>query len=273
MIKTTTKSSWKEFVPFKNTLKSAVNLCVNTWARARGFSFPTKYPWQWKVEMLRDRYEKDTTDYFKKTIKPGMTILDVGAHIGYFTRIFSKLAGTKGAVFSFEPDPYNFSLLQENTKRLGNVNIVNAAVSDTSGMIDFYEIEGSTGCHTTIPTTAPAKKLLVPALTIDGFVKEKNLSVDIIKMDIEGGEPRALLGMRELLSKERPLRIVMELQPDALIAGGTTAGEVVSSLERYGFKAYAILHGGKREELAPDLSNIIMYKEKSEYANVLFEKT
>lgn len=266
-------ASTKERIPFKNTLKRAVNLCVNTWARARNYSFPEKYPWQWKVEMLSKHYEKDTTDLFRNITKPGMTILDVGAHIGYFTRLFSKFAGAEGAIFSFEPDPYNFSLLQENTKRLGNVNIVNAAVSDAPGMIDFYEVEDSTGCHTTIPTTAPAKKLSVQALTIDEFVKGRNLSVDIIKMDIEGGEPRAINGMKELLSKEKPLRIVMELQPDALAVVGTTAKEVISSLEAYGFKGYAIVRGGEREELSPDLSNMTMYEGKSEYANVLFERT
>ncbi len=266
------KIPFKEFVPFKETLKRLLNACVNAWAKARYFSFPSKYPWQWKVEMLRGNYEKDTTDLFKRIIKPGMTVIDIGAHIGYFTRLFSRLAGSQGAVFSFEPDPYNYSLLKKNVERLANTQIINAAVSDKSGMIDFYEVEDSTGCHTTVPTTAPAKKLSVRAVTIDGFAQEKNLTVDVIKMDIEGGEPRALVGMKELLSQKRPLRIVLELQPDALSAAGTGAKEVVASLKDCGFKAYAILRGGKREELALDLSNIVMYKEKSEYANVLFEK-
>jgi len=249
-----------------------VNSYVDAWAAARHFSFPSKYPWQWKAEMLRDNYEKDTTDLFKKTIEPGMIVVDVGAHIGYFTRLFSKLVGAEGAVFSFEPDPYNFSLLQKNTVRLNNVTILNAAVSDRDGMIDFYEVEDSTGCHTTIPTTAPAKKLSVEALTLDKFVKEKNLSVAIIKMDIEGGEPRALVGMRELLSKSKTLRIVMELNPDALSGSGTTPAAVIASLKSHGFKAYAILRGGKVEELSPDFRNMVMYAGKSEYGNVLFEK-
>lgn len=62
------KTSLKEFVPFKKTLKQAVNACVNAWSAASHFSFPTKYPWQWKVEMLRNHYEKDTTDLFRKII-------------------------------------------------------------------------------------------------------------------------------------------------------------------------------------------------------------
>ncbi len=265
-------ASIKELVPFKKTLKRAVNASVNVWADARRFSFPSKYPWQWKVEMLRDHYEKDTTDLFKNIIKPGMTVVDIGAHIGYFTRLFSKLAGSHGKVFAFEPDPYNFSLLEKNTAHLPNVRIVNAAVSDATGTIDFYEIEDSTGCHTTVPTTAPARKLSVRALTIDEFAKENGLSVDIIKMDIEGGEPKALLGMRDLLSQKRALRIVMEFNPDALSASGTTPGAVISSLEDYGFKGYAIVQGGGRGELSPDLAGIIMYEGKSDYANVLFER-
>ncbi|OGG73873.1 hypothetical protein A3A40_02580 [Candidatus Kaiserbacteria bacterium RIFCSPLOWO2_01_FULL_54_20] len=255
----------------KAVVKAAVVFVVNTWAQFAEFSFPSKYPWQWKVEMLRDRYEKDTTDLFKKIIKPGMTVLDVGGHIGYFTRLFSRLVGPSGHVYAFEPDPYNFSLLKKNTEGFSNTRIVNTAVSDTEGTIDFYEIEDSTGCHTTVPTNAPARKLSVNALMLDSFMKERG-EVDVIKMDIEGGEPRALLGMERILSSERPLRIVMELQPDALARAGTSSAAVIASLKQKGFEAYGILRGGVKSAPITDITGLQLYEGKTDYANVLFER-
>lgn len=250
----------------KHVLVSA----VNTWARIAKFSFPSKYTWQWKVEMLREHYEKDTTDLFKKIIRPGMTVLDIGGHIGYFTRAFARLTGPTGKVFAFEPDPYNFALLQKNTAHLPNVTLVNSAVSNKKGFIDFYEIEDSTGCHTTIPTNAPAKKFSVDAVTIDGFVE--GFYPDVIKMDIEGGEPNALSGMERILASERPLSIVMELQPDALARARTTATAVIASLKQKGFIAYGILKDGIRSEPISDIIDLKLYEGKSDYANVLFEK-
>ncbi len=254
---------------FKETIKLAVNHFVNTWAKARNFSFPAKYPWQWKVEMLRDHYEKDTTDLFKKIILPGMTVLDIGGHIGYFTRIFAGLTGT-GKVFAFEPDPYNFALLKKNTAHLQNVTLINSAVSDKKGIVDFYQIEDSTGCHTTIPTNAPAKRFSVEAITIDDFIAD--ILPDVIKMDIEGGEPRALLGMEKLLASGRSLRIVMELNPEALGRSGTTASAMIASMKEKGFIAYGILRGGVRSAPIADIGGLQLYEGKSDYANVLFER-
>lgn len=260
----------KIFLPFKKTLKRAANFCVNAWADARGFSFPAKYPWQWKVEMLREQYEKDTTDLFKKTIKPGMIVVDIGAHIGYFTRLFSRLAGPSGRVVAFEPDPQNFALLQKNTAGLPNVTLVNAAVSDKKGSIDFYQIEDSTGCHTTVPTDAPAKKFSVDAVAFDDLAQ--NFFPNIVKMDIEGGEPRALLGMKELLTNTRPLRIVMELNPEALARAATAPADVIASLKQKGFAAFGILPGGTRSAPISDIGGLQLYEGKSDYANVLFER-
>lgn len=256
--------------PFKQTLKRAVNSSVNVWANVRKFSFPAKYPWQWKVEMLREQYEKDTTDFFKKTIKPGMMVVDIGAHIGYFTRIFSKLVGSSGRVVAFEPDPQNFALLQKNMAGLPNVTLVNAAVSDKKGSIDFYQIEDSTGCHTTVPTNAPAKKFSVDAIAMDDF--SQSFFPDVIKMDIEGGEPSALRGMERILTGRRSLCIVMELNPEALGRSGATPAKVIASLQEKGFSAYGILESGVRGASIRDLDGLRLYEGKSDYANVLFER-
>ena len=75
---------------------------------------------------------------FKNIIKPGMRVLDLGANIGFYTVLFSKLVGENGKVFAFEPDAKNYKYLEENTKTLYNVTIEKKAVSDKTGKINFY---------------------------------------------------------------------------------------------------------------------------------------
>ena len=250
--------------------KQILNHIATTWAQLVKFSFPSKYTWRWKIEMLAGQYEKDTTDLFKKIIRPGMTVLDIGGHIGYFTRLFSRLTGPTGRVVAFEPDPSNFALLKKNTAHLPNVTLVNSAVADKKGIVDFYQIEDSTGCHTTIPTKAPAKKFSVDAVIIDDF--SMGFYPDVIKMDIEGGEPRALLGMEKILASEHPLSIVMELNPEALERSGATPEGVITSLRQKGFEAHGILRGGVRSAPIADIEGLQLYEGKSDYANVLFER-
>jgi len=68
-------------------------------------------------------FEKYETKLFKKSIKRGMVVLDIGANIGYYTLLAARLVGDEGKVFAFEPDPYNYSLLRKNIEanRYNNV--------------------------------------------------------------------------------------------------------------------------------------------------------
>mgnify|MGYP003393695264 CR=1 FL=1 len=207
-------------------IKRLIELIVNLYAKSSNFNFPKKFTWKWKLEMRVHKDEKESTELFKKIIKPGMTVIDIGAHIGYFTRLFSKLVGEKGKVFAFEADPINFNFLKMNTAYLNNTVIINKAVSEQNGEISFYHIPDSTGCHSVIKPIRPAEKITIPAITIDSIITEYNVAkVDVIKMDIEGGELLALAGMQNLLNKSSEMTIVTEYNSLAL-----------DKLEAYGFK-------------------------------------
>ena len=82
-------------------------------------------------------YTVEQTDFFKKNIKEGDIVLDLGAHIWYFTCLFAQLVGKSGKVFSFEPEPNNFKLLKKNVEVNGynQVTIEQKAVSDVKDMI------------------------------------------------------------------------------------------------------------------------------------------
>ena len=117
---------------------AALDGLTNAYSALRRFSFPAGYTRRWKLDMLWGLYEKETYDLFQTVIKPDMVIIDIGAHIGYFTRRFAKLAGKTGRVLAFEADRENFELLKKNTSRLKNTRLFPLAISDHSGSIDFY---------------------------------------------------------------------------------------------------------------------------------------
>ena len=216
---------------------------VGIWARGARFSFPEKYTWRWKFAMLAGFYEKGTTRLLKKIIRPGMTVVDIGAHIGYFTRLAAKRAGPRGHVYAFEPDPDNRLLLEKNVHSYSFVSVGPEAITSKVGTVSFYHVHGSTGCHSIIPQPN-ASEFTVPATTLDAFVESRRIThIDVIKMDIEGGEWAALEGMRNVL-KQKPLSIITEWKPDVLMQGGHNPEMLLSMLEHEGFSLSVITDAG-----------------------------
>jgi FkbM family methyltransferase len=209
-----------------------------------GYSFPSNYIRRWKLDMLWELYEPETVTLCKKIIKPGMNVVDIGAHIGYFTRIFSKLTGKNGKVYAFEADPENFNLLQKNTISLKNTKNYQLAITDRAGAIDFYHCETKAGCHSIlkdIPLNYPKKKITVKAEKLDDFVKKENLKkIDLIKMDIEGGEAAALKGMENTLKANANLILLIEFAPAWVAAAGVQPADFLQNLASFGFKIFAI---------------------------------
>lgn len=222
-----------------------LNGVVSLESRIKRFTFPDVYLRVWKLDMLRGRYEKSTTLFFKKIIQPGMTVIDIGAHIGYFTRLFAAAVGPSGHVYAFEPDPSNFALLKQNTAYLANTQIYQLAVSDQMGQIDFFHSELKTGCHSTIPSPLRQTKIIVSADVLDKFVdKQKIDQVDVIKMDIEGGEPAALRGMEKIIAKNLQMQIVAEFNPECFKEANIEPSSFLRQLADLGFNIYAIRSDG-----------------------------
>lgn len=242
-----TYKTYFSFPMLDNLIKAFLRVVVSSFAFVGGFHFPKNYVRAQRWEMLTGRYEPDSVAVFKSLIKPGMTVVDVGAHIGYFTRLFAGLAGGKGKVLALEADPFIFGLLKENTSRHRNVLVRQVAVSDKSGTIDFYHSNEKSGCGSVVeklPATFKKTKLTVPARTLDALVAEAGLSqVDFIKMDIEGGEPKALSGMRKTLEENPAIILVTEFAPEWLRAGGMEPLRFLEALKSFGFSIYAIIDG------------------------------
>lgn len=230
-------------------------------------------PFWLRMKLLADRHERETTRELDRLVRPGMVVLDVGAHVGFYARRFAKRVGSQGLVFAFEPHPRNFEVLSRNVRRLPNVVAASVAAADGEGTVELHDdlITSASASlrrqeavidaqRSRIGTfdVAPRLRSFVPrtytvrTITLDAFLEERSIEqVDVVKMDIEGAEVAALRGMKRTIARSPGLVLVMEYNPHALCAFGHRAEEAVVEVLGLGFdRVVALVSGGGRTDLA-----------------------
>lgn len=179
-------------------------------------------------------FEPRTTAVFKKYVKSGMTVLDIGAHNGYHTLQLAKLVGEKGRVIAFEPDPEIFALLKENMalNDFNNIFPTECALSDiTANEEKTSYFIGS--------LSEPTKTVITQVITLDEFARKNRLeAIDFIKLDTDGCECQILRGARGLINKFAPLMII-EFSRTAQIRYGNTLEGLIELLESYGYSFFS----------------------------------
>lgn len=148
-------------------------------------------------------YEIDKQQEVRRLVIPGMKVFDVGANAGFYTLAFARLVGEAGQVWAFEPLAENVHSLRKHValNRLANVTVVQAAVSDVSGMSGFALADDNSMGHLT-----EEGDYLVPTIALDEFCAGPCGGYpDFIKLDVEGAEGAVLKGAKETLSKGRPI--------------------------------------------------------------------
>jgi FkbM family methyltransferase len=200
------------------------------------FRFPVKW-----FRYFPNDYEKENCDFLKKTVKPGMDIIDIGAHIGFFGIVFSQLTNNKGRVFSLEPTPGTYKLLLHNLKinHCENVTPVQAAVSNKVGKATFYISEDYEGNNSnSLVKTNPLLEMTgyeVQLETIDNIVKTYSLTPSIIKIDVEGAEFDTLTGGLATFSQFKP-SLILGLHPAAIIRKGDSLKAIWDLLISAGYQ-------------------------------------
>ena len=214
----------------------------------------------WKFSLLED----NETQILKKLIKKGMSVFDIGANIGYYTLIFSRLVGKNGRVFSFEPDPENFRLLVKNIKvnKFKNITPVQKAVSNKNGKIILYLCQEHKGNHSIIENFA-WKKIMVESTTLDSFLRT-GIKPDLIKMDIEGAEYLALLGMKKTLTKNKKIILLTELS-------SSVPKQLFNLFKSFGLKVNLIDKDRISEPVSPN--KLIRLAQSKNYLNLLLAKS
>jgi FkbM family methyltransferase len=164
---------------------------------------------------LAGDFEEPEYAFVQRFLKPGMTVLDIGANEGYYTVLASKCVGPRGRVIGFEPSPRERRHLQMNLRLNGcnNVRIEKLALGSAEGQVNLHVVEGSeTGCNSLRPPDIKGKTraVQVDVTTVDLFLHRNAIPpIDFIKMDIEGAELSALQGAAKLLGTvPRPLLLI-----------------------------------------------------------------
>ena len=171
--------------------------------------------------LFKKRQDAHELELVKKLIKPGDTVIDIGANIGFYCRYLSECVGVKGKVYAFEPDKLNFERLKANTKNLNNVEVFNKAVASKSEILKLYTSPLLNVDHRTFPIEDASASYEVEAVSIDEFVSY-SFSVNFIKMDIQGFEYFALQGIQQTLLNNPSIKILMELSPVAMKKAGVS---------------------------------------------------
>jgi FkbM family methyltransferase len=236
--------------------------------------------WAFVNSVLHDQYEPETKALLCRLIQPGMTVFDIGAHVGHYTLLAARIVGPTGHVYAFEAEPENFAILKRNVELNGykNVTCVPKAVSNRTGTLDFFVSHQGNDRHTLIGdpnSMSHVTKRSVPAVSIDDFVAEIGCpTADVIKMDVEGAEPFVLEGMTDMLRRSTGPQIVLEFAPEIIRAGGMlpdkflgyliSLGLSISPVEK-GFDAGAF----EREHLPETIAEI----ERRGAVNLFCEKS
>ena len=220
-------------------------------------------------------YEKETRILFETRIKKGMVVVDVGAHIGYFTLLFANLVGPTGHVYAFEPDSrYNVLLLKSlKFNSFNNITFEEKAISSTIDHSVLYSDPRGGGGRLLIPLPRFEKKL-VETITLDQYFLEKGwVNVDMIKLDIEGGEEAALKGMKLLSLKNKNLMIMLEIAPNPIKLAGVKISNIATILSECGFNKGSVIGAKDAPFSIPDgLIQIYEALSSEEQINVLIEK-
>lgn len=164
------------------------------------------------LRILGGTYEPEQTRLFEAHVAPGATVLDVGAHVGYYTLLSAVLTGPTGRVLAFEPNPANAAFLRRHVaiNGLDNVRVEQAAVSDAEGTARFDFGSGSgTG------RLADSGAIEVRTVTVDGVCAEHGLVPAALKIDVEGAEAAVLRGAAATLERARPVVFLSTHGPDA----------------------------------------------------------
>jgi len=158
------------------------------------------------------------SELFVSLLRPGMTVVDGGAHVGLYTLLGSRGVGPGGIVFAVEPDRYNLAALRLSAANAANVEIVPRALSDAEGVTTFYETRSTIG--SSLIERADAKAHSVETTSIDRLLAGRDVGSLLVKLNIEGAEPLALRGMQETLARVDTVAILLEVNPPLLAAAG-----------------------------------------------------
>ena len=203
--------------------------------------------------MARNSWEFVESLALLAVARPGMTVLDVGANVGYFAALLARALGPTGQVFAFEPEPENHLLLTANAlllrqtfPRAAPITSFRQALAEHTGRAALHLFAHNLGLHSLVYGTGAAGALEVDTAALDdlclpgeGQPPAIDRRVDLLKADTQGSELALLRGADRTLARDRPL-LCLEFEP--YLAGAERSVELVRWLEGHGYGQFRVFH-------------------------------
>ena len=219
-------------------------------------------------------YDPAMTAFMQKFIEPGGVCWDIGTDRGWFTLIMAKMVGPSGRVDSFEAYPPNYEKLVNNValNAFSHVNTRNLAVSDRNGTLYFvppsdditHHVDFLENCSGVgfVSAVEHAGSFPVEAIALDNYVESHPLvRLDLIKVDIEGEELRALHGAEQTIRQFNPI-IAIEYNRETSLRAGSSIEELDCFLDDLGYDRFNLI-------CAPDMSfRLVMLEDLNDIPDV-----
>jgi FkbM family methyltransferase len=191
-------------------------------------------------------WEPHMTAWLQRRLRPGDGFIDVGANIGYYSLLASRLVGPTGNVVAIEASPDFDRILRENTRLNACVNVrpANVAASDRDHELTFVLASSKNmGANSIVPYAGPAEStFVVTAHPLPDILTDEEIAqARVIKVDVEGAEGGVVRGLVPMLDRLRPdAELTVEVTPDRMAQLGDSVDELMATMAEHGFHAYRL---------------------------------
>lgn len=204
----------------------------------------------WSI-MVSGNWQPELWSSISNRLSEGSVMLDIGAHIGYFTLKAGAKVGKSGKVIAFEPNPRTLKVLHGNIAASDATNVIvqPIACTDNDRIIALYDstAEGNSGASSLSVNTASESytdslpTYSVRGRPIDDVVRELGLTrIDLIKVDVEGAETMVIRGAQETLKRFNPI-VITEVNDSALRDMGSNVEELTALMAKLGYTQHKVI--------------------------------
>jgi len=195
------------------------------------FNFPLYRKLYYLYKNITD---KNRIKFLESNLIPGCRILDVGSNIGFYTEVFSDIAGNDGVVYSFEPDAINYKYLTKYLSGKENINFHNKAVSDYTGIVKFYISDDLNVDHQCYNNGENRNSVDVECIKLDDMENVFG-KIDFVKIDVQGYDYFVVKGMEKII-KNNNIKILGEFWPYGLNKAGIAPLKYVELIKSMGLQ-------------------------------------
>lgn len=210
-------------------------------------------------------HEAESTKQIQEEIKPGMTIIEAGANIGYYSLIEAKIIGENGKIYAFEPSPVNMKLLKTNIALnslednfetfpygVGSKNEKRAFILMSKGNMSSFVPRREDKVIKSLGS------INVKVVKLDDFWNRDLVSIDYVRMDVEGFEFEIVKGMKNILSsKNCPVGLFIEIHSELLNSNGSSCKAFLIYMAELGYEIKKARYRGKEKISVESMNELL----------------